>query len=50
MLSIEEDIEEADRESNDQTYYQKLTADLTTQHAVEIKKFVVAMATQGLID
>ena len=50
VLSKEDYIKEADRQLIDQTYYQQLTADLTIQHAAEIKKFVNSMATRGLID
>ena len=49
VLSKEVYIKEVDCQLNDQMYYQQLTADLTTQHAVEIKKFRSSMATRGLI-
>ena len=52
VLNKEDYIQEPDNQQNtcNHTYYQKLTADLTAQHAAEIKEFVGSMATQGLID
>ena len=50
VLSKEEYIKEAECQLNDQTYYQKLTTNLTTQYAAENKTFVGSMATHGLID
>ena len=38
VLNREDYIREADRQLNNHTYYQKLTADPTTQHAAEIKQ------------
>ena len=50
MINKEDYIQEADCQLNNHTYYQKLTADLTTKHSAEIKLFVSSMATWGLID
>ena len=48
MLKIDY-IQEADCQLNNHTYYQKLTAHLTTQHTAEIKQIVGLMAARRLI-
>ena len=50
VLNKEDYIREADRKLNHHIHYQKLTANLTIECTVEIKKFVDSMATRGLIN
>ena len=50
VLSKNDYISEADRQLNNVSYYQKLTADPTFQYASEVKEFVDSMFNRGLID
>ena len=49
VLSKNDYINEADRQLNDTTYYEQLTADPTSQHTSEDKKFGSSMFVRGLI-
>ena len=43
-------INEADRQLNDHSYYQKLTVDPTSQYTSKMKDFVDSMFNRGLTD